>query len=279
MNFDQLQTWVGRSEEKSDVAARAPIEGLAAALDHLEPPWRPGEVPPLGHWLYFLPRALQREIGEDGHPRRGGFLPPVPLPRRMWAGGTLTFTAPIRLGGEIRRRSTVAAVQHKSGRSGVLVFVKVVHEVSNAEGPALREVHDIVYREAARPGSEAPARGEAPPAADWVRPLSADPVLLFRFSALTFNGHRIHYDRGYCREAEGYPGLVVHGPLTATLLLDLFLRNNPGARVASFEFRARRPLYDVHPFSLCGAARPSGAQLWALDHDGQIAMTAELGAA
>lgn len=278
MSFDALKDWIGREEEHLDVATAAPLAGLAATLDHLDPPWRAGEVPPLGHWLYFLPRAPQREIAEDGHPHRGGFLPPVPLPRRMWAGGQLEFVAPIRTGEALRRRSTIADVQHKSGRSGEMVFVKVLHEVSTEAGPALREVHDIVYREAPKPG-EAPPPSEPAPDALWRRPMVPDPVLLFRFSALTFNGHRIHYDRKYCEAVEGYPGLIVHGPLTATLLVDLFLRENPGARVTGFRFRARRPLFDVHPFTLCGAPRAGGAALWALDHTGQVAMSAELEAA
>ncbi len=280
MTFESLAAWIGRTEEQEDVAAAAPLAGLAATLDHDDPPWPAGEVPPLGHWLYFLPRAPQRAIAGDGHPRRGGFLPPVPLPRRMWAGGRLEFLAPIRTGEALRRRSTITGVEHKSGRSGDMVFVAVQHEIATAAGPVLRERHDIVYREAPRPGDApaTPAAAEPPPAAVWRRPVTPDPVLLFRYSALTFNGHRIHYDRPYCAEAEGYPGLVVHGPLTATLLVDLFLRENPGARVTGFRFRARRPLFDVHPFTLCGAPRDGGAELWALDHEGQIAMTAGLDA-
>ncbi|MBP2295984.1 FAS1-like dehydratase domain-containing protein [Azospirillum rugosum] len=278
MSFDHLKDWIGREEEHLDVATAAPLAGLAATLDHLDPPWRAGEIPPLGHWLYFLPKAAQREIAEDGHPHRGGFLPPVPLPRRMWAGSQLEFVAPIRTGEALRRRSTIGDVQHKSGRSGEMVFVKVLHEVSTEAGLAIREVHDIVYREAPKPG-EAPPPSEPSPDAVWRRPMVPDPVLLFRYSAITFNGHRIHYDRKYCEEVEGYPGLIVHGPLTATLLVDLFLRENPGARVTAYRFRARRPLFDVHPFTLCGSPRVGGATLWALDHTGQIAMSAELEAA
>lgn len=277
MTIETLKDWIGREEEQSDTATAAPLAGLAATLDHPDPPWRAGEVPPLGHWLYFLPRAPQREIAGDGHPARGGFLPPVPLPRRMWAGGRLDFLAPIRVGDALRRRSTITGVEQKSGRSGEMVFVTVLHEIGNEAGPAVREVHDIVYREAPRPG-EAPPRAEPAPDAVWRRPVVPDPVLLFRFSALTFNGHRIHYDRPYCETEEGYPGLVVHGPLTATLLVDLFLRENPGARVAGFRFRAKRPLFDVHPFTLCGAPREGGASLWALDHEGRVAMSAELDA-
>ncbi|WP_431859136.1 FAS1-like dehydratase domain-containing protein [Azospirillum sp.] len=278
MSFEHLKDWIGRQEEHLDVATVAPLTGLARTLDHDDPPWRAGEVPPLGHWMYFLPQAPQRDIAEDGHPHRGGFLPPVPLPRRMWAGGDLRWHGPIRVGEAIRRRSTIENVEHKAGRSGDLVFVKVVHEVLTERGLAAREVHDIVYRDPPRPG-EAPAPGEPPKeVAEWERPVTGDPVLLFRFSALTFNGHRIHYDRKYCEEVEGYPGLIVHGPLMATLLVDLYLRHNPGARVTGFRFRARRPVFDVHPFSVCGRPTDGGAELWVRDHQGFVAMTATLDA-
>lgn len=274
-----LADWIGRSETRHDVAAAAPLDGLAATLDHADPPWAAGEVPPLGHWLYFLPRALERDIAADGHPHKGGFLPPVELPRRMWAGGEFAFHAPIPVGAPITRRSTIADVARKDGRSGPMVFVRVEHEVSTQAGPALSEVHHIVYREAPRPGEPAPPPQPAPAEASWRREVRPDIVLLFRYSALTFNGHRIHYDRDYCREVEGYPGLIVHGPLTATLLMDLFLRHNPGARVTTFRFRALRPLFDIHPFELHGRPTPGGAELWAVDHRGDLAMTAVLEAA
>jgi 3-methylfumaryl-CoA hydratase len=277
MSFEHLKAWIGKTEDQEDIATLGPLLGLAATLDHIDPPWRKGEVPPLGHWLYFLPRAPQRDIGSDGHAKRGGFLPPVELPRRMWAGGEFEFLAPIPVGAAIARRSTIANVEHKTGRSGDMVFVKVVHEISAGSILALREIHDIVYREApkAGEGSAAPAPKDAPPF-DFERDIAPDPVLLFRYSALTFNGHRIHYDRSYCERVEGYPGLVVHGPLTATLLMDLFLRKKPAAPVTRFSFRARRPLFDVHPFTICGAHKSDGAALWALDHEGAVAMTAEL---
>ncbi|ARJ67196.1 acyl-CoA dehydrogenase [Magnetospirillum sp. ME-1] len=275
----KLTHWIGRTETLHDVAAPAPLLGLAATLDHAEPPWIAGEVPPLGHWLYFLPRALERDIAADGHPHKGGFLPPVELPRRMWAGGEFTFRAPIPVGQAITRRSTIADVTEKSGRSGPMVFVRVEHEISTPEGPALSEVHHIVYREAPRPGEAPPPAEPAPEGAVWRRCIQPDIVLLFRYSALTFNGHRIHYDRDYCREVEGYPGLIVHGPLTATLLMDLFLRHNPGARITGFRFRARRPLFDIHPLEVCGRPVPGGAELWAVDHQGNLAMSAEVEAA
>jgi 3-methylfumaryl-CoA hydratase len=275
---DGFSAWIGRSELAEDVAGAAPLAGLAATLDHSEPPWRPGEAPPLGHWLYFLPRAPARDISEDGHPHRGGFLPPVPLPRRMWAGGEFSFTSPILVGETITRRSTIAEVTPKSGRSGEMVFVKVVHDIATPRGPALTEIHHIVYREPPRPDAPPPAVETPPDGARWERRVTPDIVLLFRFSALTFNGHRIHYDRDYCRMVEGYPGLVVHGPLTATLLMDLFLRHHPGAAVSRFRFRATLPLFDIHPFTIHGKDRPGGAELWALDHEGRLAMSASLDA-
>ncbi len=276
MTASDLAAWIGRTEETTDTVTAAPLAGLAATLDHAAAPWAVGAVPPLGHWLYFLPRALQRDISEDGHPHRGGFLPPVPLPRRMWAGGKLEFLAPLQVGDAVRRVSTIKDVTAKSGRSGDMVFVAVQHEIHGPSGLAIREIHDIVYRQAAKAGETPAVATEDAPQALWRRPITPDPVLLFRYSALTFNGHRIHYDRDYCRDVEGYPGLVFHGPLTATMLVDLFLRHNPGARVTGFSFRAKRPLFDIHPLTLCGTPRPGGASLWALDHQGVISMSAEI---
>ncbi len=282
MSFDHLKEWIGRTETQTDAAAQAPLAGLAATLDHEVPPWRANEVPPLGHWLFFLPRTPQHEIGPDGHAKRGGFLPPAVLPRRMWAGGEFEFLAPVPIGAEIQRRSTIANIDHKAGRSGDMIFVRVEHEISVQGVAAIREAHTIVYREAdaAAKMERDGVRGDSPdPAirtAEFMRNIVPDPVLLFRYSALTFNGHRIHYDRSYCERAEGYPGLVVHGPLTATLLMDLYLRQHPGAGVRAFRFRARRPLFDIHPFIVCGAHRPGGAELWALDGEGAVAMIAEL---
>jgi 3-methylfumaryl-CoA hydratase len=235
-------------------------------------------VPPLWHWLYFLPHARQSEIGPDGHPRRGGFLPPVPLPRRMWAGGRLRWQAgnPLRAGQEVERVSTIQSVKHKAGRSGELLFVQVQHVFSNGGGTALTEEHDIVYRAAAQPGEPAP-QPQKPPLASlsaFSRTITPDPVLLFRYSALTFNGHRIHYDRPYVTEVEGYPGLIVHGPLIATLLVDLLRRNLPEARVATFDFKAVRPTFDLHPFSVHGRTSPDGktVELWGQDHEGWLTM-------
>ena len=275
----QLQSWQGRSEATRDAVTAAPMRALAATLDRDDPAPAPGtEVPPLWHWLYFLPHARASEIGPDGHPKRGGFLPPVPLPRRMWAGGRLSWEAsnPLRVGQQVQRQSTIESVKHKAGRTGELLFVLVRHRLSNADGLSLTEEHDIVYRSAAQTGEAAPAP-QRPPLdgqAAWSRTIVPDDVLLFRYSALTFNGHRIHYDRKYVTEVEGYPGLIVHGPLIATLLLDLLRRQLPQAPVARFEFRAVRPTFDLHPFSVHGRPSPDGktVELWAQDHEGWLTM-------
>jgi 3-methylfumaryl-CoA hydratase len=285
-SLDHLRDWIGRSEQHEDTVTAAPLAGLSATLDRLEDP-APIDgtpVPPLAHWLYFLPQAPAHEIGADGHPKRGGFLPPVPLPRRMWAGGRLTFSHPIRVGEKITRRSTIASVEAKHGRSGALVFVTVRHEISNALGLAIAEEHDIVYRDNPEPRAAlassapapAPTAAMAPIDEQFSREVVPDPVLLFRYSALTFNGHRIHYDRSYVTEVEGYPGLIVHGPLIATLLVDLLRCEMPGATLKRFEFKAASPLFDIHPFTVCGKREDEGGAvaLWARNHLGQLAMTA-----
>jgi 3-methylfumaryl-CoA hydratase len=277
--LDELKAWIGRSETLHDIAQPVPVAALSAVLDHAPAPLPGGTpLPPLWHWLYFLPLARQSEIGPDGHPRRGGFLPPVPLPRRMWAGSQFEFRAPLRLGDVLQRSSTIVDVSGKSGRSGELVFVKVRHELrcNGAAEPALVEFHDIVYRDAQRPDDLPPPPQAAAEGAAWQRELRPDEVLLFRYSALTFNGHRIHYDRPYATQVEGYPGLVVHGPLIATLLLDLLRRHAPQAELASFRFKALRPTFDGRPMRVNGAPQADGksVQLWAQDHEGWLTMDA-----
>ena len=277
--LDELKAWIGRSETLHDVAQPTPVAALAATLDHPPLALDAGlPLPPLWHWLYFLPLARQSEIGPDGHPRRGGFLPPVPLPRRMWAGSQFEFRAPLRLGDALQRSSTIVDVSGKSGRSGELVFVKVRHELrsNGAAEPALLEWHDIVYRDAQRPEDMPPPPQRAPEGAAWQREWLPDEVLLFRYSALTFNGHRIHYDRPYATQVEGYPALVVHGPLIATLLLDLLRRQAPHAELATFRFKALRPTFDGRPMRVNGAPQPDGktVHLWAQDHEGWLTMDA-----
>ena len=274
-----LQQWVGRQETLHDQASAAPMRALSATLDREDPAPTPGTpIPPLWHWLYFLPAAPAREIGLDGHPHRGGFLPPVPLPRRMWAGGRLTWdpTNPLRVGDAIERVSRIESVTHKSGRTGDLLFVTVLHTISNAQGASITEAHDIVYRAAAKPGEAAPEPLMAAADAPWHRELTPDEVLLFRYSALTFNGHRIHYDRDYVTSVEGYPGLIVHGPLIATLLVDLVRRQRPQVQLHRFEFKAVHPTFDGLPMQVCGtpSAQGNSVDLWAHDHAGRLTMKA-----
>jgi 3-methylfumaryl-CoA hydratase len=276
LDIDHLCSWIGRSTTLDDLVTAVPLQALTATLDRDDAPVGPADaLPPCWHWLYFLPVHRQSEIGPDGHPLRGGFLPPVPLPRRMWAGSRLEFLAPIHVGQAISRTSTIADVRLKEGRSGPLVFVKVRHDIIAAGAPAIQEFHDIVYRDLAQPGEAPPPGVPAPADAHWSRRIVPDDVLLFRYSALTFNGHRIHYDRKYVTEVEGYPGLIVHGPLIATLLLDLLRRARPQARVTHFAFKAMQPIFDIAPFEVCG--RPDDAQhvsLWARTPEGQLAMQA-----
>jgi 3-methylfumaryl-CoA hydratase len=267
-----LQQWVGRTEVKDDLIQPAMAAALAATLDREAPA---AELPPLWHWIYFWTVAPASEVGADGHPQRGGFLPPVPLPRRMWAGGRLTFTAPLAIGQAATRTSRILDVEAKAGASGQLAFVTVRHEIAQNGRIAVTEEHDIVYRDLPQPGAAAPAGKAAPEEAAWSREIVPDPVLLFRYSALTFNGHRIHYDRSYVTGVEGYPGLIVHGPLIATLLVDLLHRERPDARLRAFAFRAVRPTFAGNAFAVCAQPGQNGeVALWAKDHEGYLTMQA-----
>ncbi|WP_341646045.1 FAS1-like dehydratase domain-containing protein [Thauera sp. SDU_THAU2] len=273
-----LAAWVGREEVRSDRVDLRIAQALAATFDHEPSAIADGDaLPPLWHWVYFTPNARASEIGPDGHPRRGGFLPPVELPNRMWAGGRLRFERPLRVGESLRRVSRILSCERKSGRSGDLVFVTVEHTISGADGAAaLVEEHDIVYRNASPGGGK--LTGEAvPPECGFRRSIDPDPVLLFRYSALTFNGHRIHYDHPYVTRVEGYPGLIVHGPLTATLLLEAFREAHPDKRITRFSFRAVGPLFDIHRFDVCGRITgPDCAELWT-DENGRLTMKATVG--
>ncbi|OYU99139.1 MAG: acyl-CoA dehydrogenase [Burkholderiales bacterium PBB5] len=282
MDLDNLRDWIGRTEQRTDDITAMPVAALSATLDRDDAAPVPGsDLPHLWHWMYFAPLAQQREIGPDGHPNRGGFLPPVPLPRRMWAGSRLSFHHPLQVGDEVTRSARIADVSVKTGRSGTLVFVTVRHEIHNARGLAISEEQDIVYRDAPTPGAPAPAPQAAATGEAVSRTITPDPVLLFRYSALTFNGHRIHYDRPYATQVEGYPGLIVHGPLMATLLAQLACRQHPGRTLRRFDFRALKPVFDTAPFSVNG--RPDGngngdgdgrAALWVRDPVGDLAMQA-----
>ena len=270
--------WVGARESVQDELAIGPALSVRALLDNSEAEFRPGDpLPPAWQWFYFLPRARQSGLGTDGHPQRGGFLPPVALPRRMFAGGRLTVHAPLQLGRPAIREGEILKVSEKRGGSGLLVFVTVAYRFLQENTVCLVEEQDIVYREPGAPATAPePADLPSPPAGAWTRMVTPDSRLLFRFSAVTFNAHRIHYDRPYAMEVEGYPGLVVHGPLTAVLLMDL-VRRHTDRSVTHFSFRAKAPLFDLAPFRLTAVAgNESMVSLEAQAPDGGVAMTAEV---
>ena len=274
MKQDAIEQWVGKTETHEDQVTLVPLYALAATLDCPGPLPRAGDtVPPCWQWLYFLPLQPMAGVGPDGHPVRGGFLPPVALPRRMWAGSRLAFHRALRAGDRVRRTSRIASVTRKQGRSGELVFVQVHHEIADAQGLAITEQQDIVYRGMPRAGDATPPK-PARTDEQFSRRIVPDPVLLFRYSALTFNAHRIHYDRPYAMQEEGYPGLVVHGPLIATLLIEQLRRAHPRRIVESFEFKAVRPLFDTAAFEVCGRTDGEVASLWARGAQGQLAMEA-----
>jgi len=277
VNIHRLREWVGKSELRSDQIAHVPIAALSATLDRENTFPRDGEaLPPLWHWLYFLPLHRRSEIDSDGHARRGGFLPPVPLPRRMFAGGRTHWHHPLRVGDLVTRNSRILDVAHKEGSSGQLVFVRLYHEITCSGRLALTEEWDIVYRDKTQSGELNSVFQTAPENADWSRKIQPDEILLFRFSALTFNSHRIHYDRRYAMEEEGYPGLVVHAPLVAICLLDLLRRNLPDVNLTKFSFRAVKPVFDIEHFVVSGRFESSGktCKLWASDPQGYLTMDA-----
>ncbi len=277
-SVDQFQDWIGRQQSASSILTLAPMEGMAATLDRESCSFALGDaLPPLWHWLYFLESAKQSALAEDGHTERGDFLPPIQLPRRMWAGSRLQFLRPLRAGESLQRRSTIKSIKLKNGRSGNLAFVCVEHEISDSSGIALLEEHDIVYRDKPAGNVSAQPPREADASHDYTRAVAPDPVLLFRYSALTFNGHRIHYDRAYANEVESYPGLVVHGPLLATYLLELFADNHPAATVSRFSFKAVKPVFDTGPFQVCGNKpdKEGNVTLWIADSDGNLCMEAQ----
>jgi 3-methylfumaryl-CoA hydratase len=270
-DMDRLQDSVGRREVATDRLDAGQAARVALTLNHARAPAEGEALPPLWHWSFFPPQARQGELGADGHPRLGGFLP-LPLPRRMWAGGRLRFAAPLRVGEPVERETEIMALTEKAGRQGALVFLTLRHRLTGPDGLAIEEEQDIVYRE---PGATArPAPVDAPAApADWRDRIEPDPTLLFRYSAVTFNAHRIHYDLAYATGEEGYPALVVQGPLTATLLADALVRHT-GGRIVEFAFRGQAPLFADAAFHVCGARDGDGFRLWAEGPGGYVAMSA-----
>jgi 3-methylfumaryl-CoA hydratase len=261
------------------VLSAQPANLLRLALARPEPELRDGDpLPPSWLSLYFLPRFTAAELRPDGSPRDTGVVPPMPLPRRMFAGERVRVHRPLRLGERVHREIELADLSAKTGATGTLVFSTVVSRVSGADGVALEDERRTVFREEVKAGerNQAPRREPAPTDVAWRTSITPDPVLLFRFSALTFNSHRIHYDRSWATEVEGYPGLVVHGPLTTTLLVDFARDHNPGRRIAAYATQARAPLFDTAPFELRGRPSAKGCECWAVTPEGTVAMSAEI---
>ena len=269
------EAWIGREEERSERILAAIADAMGATLDLERPPQSGEALPPGWQWLFFNPAARRSELGVDGHPRRGGFLPPIELPRRMWAGSRIRYLADLPVEAQATRRSRILKVESKTGRSGALSFLTVEHTISCDGAPRICEEQDIVYREATPPGLIAAAPKVYDGVPQWSRSVEPDTTLLFRYSALTFNGHRIHYDQAYARHEEGYPDLVVQGPLTATLLQQFAVEHGTGRPLARFDFRGVTPLFVGRPFRLEGREADDGTlALWARGPAGELAMSA-----
>jgi 3-methylfumaryl-CoA hydratase len=275
-----LIDWVGSTERVEDMISLTPALGVSALLNRGGAPLTEGSpLPPLWQWFYFLPQVYSQKISLDGHPERGGFMPPVALPRRMFAGSRMKFFSPLFIGGPASRHGEIIKVVEKSGKTGNLVFVTVKYQVYQGDKLCIEEEQDIVYKEA---GGEvvAPTPLAALPTVNpeaFSQVITPNEVMLFRFSALTFNAHRIHYDRPYAMEEEGYPGLVVHGPLTAIMLAEMTAEHSQKA-ICKFTFQGRAPLFDKHAFRLVGEIVKDQAVLESQGPDGKTTMkaTAEL---
>ncbi len=281
LDLDALRSHIGRRQESNDVVTPGPANLLRLAFARPELEFKDGDaLPPGWHILYFLPQHRGADLRPDGSPIDAGVVPPMPLPRRMFAGERLRFVAPIRIGDTVRRETELADISVKSGGTGTLVFATLVNRVHGPRGLAIEEERRTVFREEVKAGerNQAPRREPAPTDVPWRRTITPDEVLLFRFSALTFNSHRIHYDRPWAMDVEGYPGLVVHGPLTSTLLIDFARDSNPGATFRTYTTQARAPLFDTSPFELRGrpTADGRGAEVWAVTPEGTVAMSAQV---
>ena len=276
-DLEKLKEWIGQQESAVDYVTVPAVHRLAATLDRDDPMPRTGDPLPIGWHAILFPRVVRHsQIGADGHPARGDFLPPVPLPRRMFAGKRTTFAQDLRVGDEVRRESTIAAVTVKQGRSGQMVFVTVKTDIFSPRGLAVSEEQDIVYRAEPDPDAPPPAPQPAPATAAWKNTVTPDPVMLFRYSALTFNGHRIHYDHRYVTGTEGYPDLVMNGGLTTLLVYEL-ARANAKTPIRHMSSRNVRALFVNRPIHFGGEPSADGrsAKLWAADKDGALALTAE----
>jgi 3-methylfumaryl-CoA hydratase len=276
-NLEDLRKWIGETEKDVDYVTVPAVHRLSATLDREDPIPKPGEPLPIGWHQMFFPRVVRHsQIGSDGHPARGDFLPPVPLPRRMFAGRRITFQAPLLVGDEIRRESLIQSVTPKQGRTGQMVFVTVKTDIYSPRGLAITEEQDIVYREEPDPNAPPPPPQPAPGRAVWKQSVTPDSVMLFRYSALTFNSHRIHYDYPYVTQVEKYPNLVMNGGLTTLLVFEL-ARSHASTPIRYIASRNVRPMFVDREISICGepSADNKSAKLWTLDDTGALTLSAE----
>jgi 3-methylfumaryl-CoA hydratase len=274
VDIDHLRKWVGREQTVDDPLTLFPARALGAALDHGSLLSSGDALPPSWHWLYFLETPQRSVTGVDGHPKKGEFLPPIELPRRMWAGGSLKISEVLRLGTPARKRSTIRSIDFKTGKSGDLVFLVLDHEIHQDGTLCIQEEQTLVYRAITAGKAPLPPGNPAASAPDWSSTFEPDPIALFRFSALTYNAHRIHYDRAYATGQEFYPGLVVHAPLLVTLVLDLLAREAATFSLSALRFRAIRPTFDLAPVQLCGKRDGPHINLWTADADNFVGLSA-----
>lgn len=266
--------WVGRSETRSDIITTGLLQRFCATIDTPAT----DEIPQGLHWCLCLPDAPTAALGNDGHPEKGGFLPPIPLPRRMWASSSISFEHPLQLGDEVSRVSSIASIEQKSGKSGELIFVAIDHETRVAGRVAIRETQNIVYREPSAAAASVSLTSNNSPELqgwDWQQKFIPCETLLFRYSSLTFNSHRIHYDKPYAMQEEGYPGLVVHGPLMATLLLNLVASQLGVNKLSHFSFRGQSPAFANAALYLVGKREGKSLTLAVLSMDGETIMSAQ----
>ena len=279
LDIAELKKAVGNTETATDVVTAAQANLLRLAFARPEPEFKDGDpLPPGWHVIYFTPRFGPAELRPDGTPAASGLLPDMPLPRRMFAGQSFRFHRPLKIGQTLKQENELTDIALKTGATGTLVFTTVVSRISGPDGLAIEDERKIVYREEVKAGDRNPVTKREPVPSDvpWRRTFTPDPIVLFRFSALTFNSHKIHYDREWATQVEGYPALVVHGPFTQTLLID-FARDHLGGRaITGFTTQARAPLFEDSPFELRGRPTGSGAELWAVTPEGTIAMSAQV---
>jgi 3-methylfumaryl-CoA hydratase len=285
IDIDHLKTWIGKSDTMEERSCVQPIHQYYGLLDKDARPGEGEAMGPMCHYFFFKPKVNQSRIGPDGHPARGDFMPPVPLPRRMFAGASIAYEKPLIIGEKHKKVATIEDVTMKEGSTGTLIFCRVRQDFYGEDGTlALAETQNIVYRgdppkDAPKGGSDGKGgSGQGKPAPDdhaYIREITPDPVMLFRYSSSTWNTHRIHYDRKYVTEEEGYPGLVVHGPLAASLLAELVLEENAGKTLKTFSFQARSPLFDIAPFHIAGKPTDEGAELWSITPEGTVSTLAK----